>query len=1089
MRRVALAAIVLCSLPGSSLPVSGAEGLLGYYRQAALHGDTIVFNAESDLWKVPIEGGTARRLTTHLERERFPCISPDGRTVAFTASYDGTHEIYLMPLEGGRPVRLTHEGVSGRRGPKPVSWQSNRELVYATWYFAVRDTHQLAILDIESGRKRVVPLAQASDGEFSDDGETLFFTRLPRQASFAKRYRGGLIENLWRFRTGEREAVALTADYQGTSRDPMVWKKRLYFASDRDGTMNLWSMNQEGADLKQHTRFAGWDVLSPSLHEGRIVFCNRADIWIYDVERDSARKLDIRLASDFDQKRERWVSNPMSYLNSWFLSSDGKQVGLTVRGRGYVLPVKPGRVVRLKQKTESRTRDLRFLPGTEDVIYMSDQSGEMEFWRQPADGLGEPLQITKGGTTMRHDGIPSPDGKLLAHTDRDQVLRVRKIGTGEEWEVARSGEGNEWDYIDLTWSPDSRWIAFTDTMENQTRRIFLYDTEKKAGPVAVTTARLDSYSPAFGPSAKWLYFLSDRTFRSVQGSPWGARQPEPLLDRTAGIYALDLTGGQRSPFSAQDEGEPPGREDEEKDEGELDLENLANRLAVLPVEAGNYRYLTRARGSLYCLYSSLSLSRKWSLVSFPITSDPTRQKWTTVMSDVRGYEISGDGTTCLVRKGADFYVFAANGKPPSSSTQAKLNVSGMTLSVSPAEEWSQMFRDAWRMHRDYFYDPRMHRVDWEAIRRRHEPLLPRLTSRWELDDLISQMVGELSAMHTDIYSGDIRDATDGASLGHLGAQFSKAEEGFRIERLYETDPDYPAEVGPLLRAGVEMRVGDVILSVDGHSASRVREIGELLKNKAGRKVLLESRRIGVGGTRKSIVVPLSVSGFRNLKTSNWEYTRRLETEERGKGAIGYFHMRGMSGSNYAEFVKGYYPVFNRKGLIIDMRQNYGGNIDSWILGRLIRKPWMYWKTRTGRPFANMQFAFNGHMVVLVDSHTISDGEAFSEGFRRLGLGPLIGTRTWGGGIWLRGATRLMDGGMARSPETGVYALDRTWIIEGTGLEPDMVVDNLPHETFEGRDAQLEAALAYLQKKIEEEPPVRPEAPERPDKSFRYPVRP
>ena len=666
---------------------------------------------------------------------------------------------------------------------------------------------------------------------------------------------------------------------------------------------------------------------------------------------------------------------------------------------------------------------------------------------------------------------------------------MRDLSNGEEWEVARSAEGNEWDYIDLTWSSDSRWIAYADTMENQTERIFLYDTKERNPPKAVTTARLDSYSPAFGPEGKWLYFLSDRTFRSVQGSPWGPRQPEPLLDKTAGIYALDLLGGQRSPFVASDEGEPPPLGVSEDEKKGINLESLDGRLFVLPVEPSNYRYLARARGNLYCLYSPLSLSRKSSLVSFPITADSTRHKWTTVMSEVRGFEISGDGTTCLVRKGDSFYLFPATGKPPSSTTQTKLNVSGLSLSVSPAEEWGQMFRDAWRMHRDYFYDPKMHRVDWDAIGRRHEALLPRLTTRWELDHLISQMVGELSAMHTDIYAGDIRDATDGASLGHLGAQLSKAEEGFRIERLYETDPDYPGEAGPLLKAGVEMKVGDVIISVDGEPATRVPEIGALLKNKAGRKVLLESRRIGVGGTRKSIVTPLTSTGFRNLKTSHWEYTRRLEVETKGSGEIGYFHMRGMSASNYAEFVKGYYPVFNRKGLVIDMRQNYGGNIDSWILSRLSRKPWMYWKTRTGRPFANMQFAFDGHMVVLVDAYTISDGEAFSEGFRRLGLGPLIGTKTWGGGIWLRGATRLMDGGMARSPETGVYAPDRTWIIEGTGVIPDLVVDNLPHESFGGRDAQLEAALAYLQKRIREEPPSRPEAPARPDKSFRYPVRP
>ena len=1072
----------------SALSAFGADGLLGYYRQPALHGNTVVFNAEGDLWKVPLSGGTAQRLTTHLERERFPVLSPDGSNIAFTASYEGTHEIYLMPVTGGKPRRLTFEGISGTRGPKAVSWKSNNELVYATWYFAQRDTHQLAVIDVESGQRELLPLEQASDGEFGADGKTLYFTRLPRQRSFAKRYQGGLIENLWRYKMGTEEAVALTADWAGTSRAPMVWKKRLYFASDRDGTMNLWSMNLEGVDLKQHTDFVGWDVLSPSLHGGRIVFQNRADLWSYDVAKDFARKLDIRLASDFDQKRERWVGNPLSYLNSYFLSHDGKQLGLTVRGRGFVVPTKRGgRVVRVPQPGFSRMHDLKFLPKSEDVLYLSDRSGELEFWRQAANGLGEAEQITIKGNTMRHDGIPSPDGKLLAHTDRNQVLWMRELATGEQWEVARSHEGNEWDYIELSWSPDSRWVAFVDTMENKAKRIFLYDTEEKGQPVAVTTDRLDSYSPTFGASGKWLYFLTDRTFRSIQGSPWGARQPEALLDKTTSIYALDLVGGQRSPFTPSDEGESPKVADGGGESaGGLKLEGLERRLFIVPVEAGNYRYLTVAKGSLYCLYSSLSLSRKWALVSFPITSDRNRQKWATVVSDVRGFEISGDGAICVVRKGDDFYSIPANGKTPSSLSSAKVSLAGLAINVSPAEEWRQMFVDAWRMHRDYFYDPEMHQVDWWAARRKHEALLLRVTSRWELDDLIGQMVGELSAMHTDIYSGDIPDATDGVMLGHLGGQFSRAEEGFRIERLYETDPDYPAEFGPLLKAGVEMKVGDVIVSVDGVSATSAPEIGALLKNKTGQKVLLESRRIGVGGTRKSIVVPLSSNGFRDLKTSHWEYTRRLETEEKSKGEIGYFHMRAMTSSNYAEFVKGYYPVFNRKGLVIDMRQNYGGNIDSWILGRLSRKPWMYWKTRTGRPSGNMQYAFNGHMVVLIDAYTISDGEAFSEGFRRLGLGPLIGTRTWGGGIWLRGATRLVDGGMARSPETGVYAPSKAWIIEGTGVQPDIVVDNLPHQAFLGKDAQLEAAIEYLKKKIAEEPPLVPAAPKRPDKSFPYP---
>lgn len=1079
-----------------SLSAFGADGLLGYYRQPALRGDTLVFHSEGDLWSVSASGGTAQRLTTHLERERFPVLSPDGSKIAFTASYDGPDEIYIMPSTGGKPERVTYEGVSGSRGPRPVSWKSASELIYATWYYARRDAHQLAIVDLEDGKKNVIPLEQASDGEFGPRGETLYFTRLPRQRSFAKRYQGGLIENLWSYRPGDQEAVPLTADYEGTSRNPMVWNKRLYFATDRDGTMNLWSMTLQGKDLRPHTKFSGWDVLSPAMDEGRIVFQNQADLWIYHLRKDRAEKLDIRVASDFDQTRERWVGNALDYLKSYSLSDDGKKIAFTVRGHGFVVPVKPGRVVRIPQKAASRSRDLRFLPQSNDVIFRSDQSGEVEFWRHAANGLGESTQVTRKGTTMRHSGIPSPDGKLLAHTDRNQVLWLRDLASGKEREVARSAEGNEWDYIDLAWSPDSRWVAFVDLAANQTQRIFLYDTKGQAAPVPITTDRLDSYSPTFGSSGKWLYFLSDRTFRSVQGSPWGARQPEALLDKTTGIFMLDLVGGQRSSYQVYDELNPPPKTTssksssaptKEKKPVEVKLEGLEHRLHVAPVEASNYRSLSVAKGNLYCLYSPLQLGRDWHFVTIPITRDRGLQKWTTVVSDVRGFEISGDGTTCLVRKGNDFHVFPANGKVPSSFSKSKVSLSGLAINVNPTDEWRQMFVDAWRMHRDYFYDPEMHQVNWEGARRKHEALLPRVTSRWELDDLIGQMVGELSAMHTDIWAGDVRDATDGSSLGCLGAQLSRGEEGYRIDHIYETDPDYPTELAPLLKGGVGLEVGDVILSLDGVKALSVPDLGILLKNKAGRKVLLESRRIGVAGSKKAIVVPLSVNGFRNLKTSHWEYTRRLEIEEKGEGEIGYFHMRAMSASNYAEFVKGYYPVFNRKGLVIDMRQNYGGSIDSWILGRLNRKRWMYWKTRTGRPSANMQYAFNGHMVVLIDAYTISDGEAFSEGFRRLGLGPLIGTKTWGGGIWLRGATRLVDGGMARSPETGVYAPSRNWIIEGTGVKPDIRVDNLPHQAFLGKDAQLEAAIAYLRKKIKEDPPSNPEAPNRPDKSFRYPV--
>ncbi|MEM7235622.1 MAG: protease, partial [Planctomycetota bacterium] len=343
---------------------------VGYYRFPAIHGDTVVFTAEGDLWRVPLTGGTASRLTTHSEVESHAKFSPNGQTIAFAASYEGPVEIYTMPATGGRPQRVTYEGYTARRPPYPVSWKSGSELLYGTRYYARRDPPQIASVNIPSGERSVVPLEQASDGVYSPDGRSFYFTRLPRQSSHAKRYRGGYVENLWSWEIDAEEAKPLTANYDGTSRSPMLWNDRLYFASDRDGTMNLWSMSTAGADWKQHTRFKDFDVLSPDLHNGRIVFQRGADLWLYEVEEDETSVIPIRLTTDFDQKRTRWIKNPIDYLTDYNISADGKHVAVTVRGRGFVASVKPGRLVTLPQKPGTRFRSVAFLPSTRDVYYL-----------------------------------------------------------------------------------------------------------------------------------------------------------------------------------------------------------------------------------------------------------------------------------------------------------------------------------------------------------------------------------------------------------------------------------------------------------------------------------------------------------------------------------------------------------------------------------------------------------------------------------------------------------------------------------------------------------------------------------------------
>jgi tricorn protease len=450
------------------------------------------------------------------------------------------------------------------------------------------------------------------------------------------------------------------------------------------------------------------------------------------------------------------------------------------------------------------------------------------------------------------------------------------------------------------------------------------------------------------------------------------------------------------------------------------------------------------------------------------------------MEGVAEYELSADGKKLLVRKEKDkdndLYVFDASDEAPEKLDESKVDLSHWTFSFDPREQWRQMFVEAWRLERDYFYDPGMHGLAWPKIREKYEPLVERVTSRGELNDLLAQMVSELSALHIFVGGGDVRKSPERIEAASLGAELARdaAAGGWRVSRIYRADPDFPARLSPLRRNGVNIEENDVIESVNGISTLSVPAPGALLRTQAGRQVLLHVKPQRGGSARDAIVVPISAPDADSLRYDDWEYSRRQRVEEAGKGAIGYVHLRAMVGDDYAEWARDYYPVFQRQGLILDVRHNQGGNIDSWILGKLLRKAWFYWEDRAGDPTWNMQYAFRGHMVVLVDQWTASDGEAFAEGFRRLGLGKVIGMRTWGGEIWLSASNVLVDKGIATAAEFGVYGPEGNWLIEGHGVDPDVVVDNLPRATFDGKDAQLDEAIRYLLEKIRTEPvPVPP----------------
>lgn len=1088
----------------------------GYYRYPAIHGDTIIFTAEGDLWVVSAKGGEARRLTSNAGSELFAAISPDGKTVAFSAEYEGPMDVYTMPVDGGLPTRRTWDG-----GAVVAGWTPDgRVLVRTRRYSTLPDAKLVAIAD--DGKYDIVPLAQASEGSFAPDGKTLFFTRLTRQSSQTKRYQGGTAENLWRYDSGS-EAVPLTADWPGTSHNPMFWNGRVYFLSDRDGVMNVYSLDRDGHELREHTHHHGLDVQYASLSDGRIVYQCGADLWLLDLNSGADEIVPITLVSDFDQLRDHWVKKPLDYLTGAHIAPDGSAAVFTARGEVFTLTTLNGRIVKVAGDSAIRYREARYMPDGKGVVAISTETGETEFWKYPANGEGKPEQWTKDDKVLRWDGVVSPDGHWLAHRDKDQQLWILDIKTKLD---KRIGQSMVDDFQDLTWSPDSQWLAFVEAATNTFYQIKLLNVSTGAVQ-PVTTDRYNSVDPAWSADGKWLYFLSDRMLKTTVGSPWGPRQPDPNFDHSMKVYELSLTPAQRSPFTPADELHPESATakaedkkadnaaeaktandkkkastdkksdaDQKKEEEKkppvvvnIDFTDIASRLREVPMPPGNYSSLQATDKRLCWLDRDGNSPPKQALACIDIANKGDAPE--TVLADVKNYEISLDRKRVLVSKDDEFFIFDSDVKSsslsdPKALSKAKIDMSHWSIMTNPRAEFRELFMDSWRLERDYFYDRNMQGVNWLQIRDRYLPLVDRVSDRDELNDVIAQMVSELSALHIFVFGGDSRQAPDQVDIATLGALMHRDEKagGFVVEHVYLYDPDLPNEAPPLSRPDSLVKNGEVVLSIDGVDALSVSDERALLRGKAGRKVLLRVRSAS-GETREVLVTPVSAREERSLRYKEWEYTRRQKVESESNGRIGYVHLQAMGPNDIEQWTREFYPVFDRQGLIIDVRHNNGGNIDSWLLSKLLRKAWFYWQPRIGDPSWNMQYAFRGHIVVLCDQATASDGEAFSEGIRRLGIGRLIGMRTWGGEIWLSSNNILADRGIATAAETGVYGPEGKWLIEGHGVDPDVIVDNLPFATFNGSDAQVDAALKYLQEEIQKDPRPVPRAPAYPDKSFNY----
>jgi tricorn protease len=1155
----AAAACTVLALTAAATPAAAREG---FYRTPALRGDTVVFTAEGDLWRVGTAGGRAERITTHPDLETRPAISPDGRWLAFNGAYERAGEAYRMPLAGGLPQRLTWAG----QNPRVLGHTPAGEVLVAAPTLRGEPVTQLFALNPQTGQPRALPVGQATDGALSADGATLYFTRGGLRGDNSRGYRGGQMPRIWRIAlAGEAEAQPLLPADAGSSQ-PMPYQTalgpRVAFLFDRDGRNNLWSVDASGGDLRQHTRHRDWDVRSAAIDGTRVVYALGADLWLLDLAADApgspGRRLEITLGGDADHQRQRWVGRAQSFPTSIALAPDGQRVVLNLRGRLATQGTGLLRRAELPVPPDARCRDGVFSHDNRQVFALCDiataglvagELPETEVWRFNADGSGSPVQVTRGATLRRVGLFPSPDGRWLAHGDRAGRIALTPLvpalpATGGRDSQVVDAPRDSVVRPNLAWAPDSQSFAFMRPEGDINRdRLFLHHLPSKR-TLALTSDRYDSASPAFTPDGRWLYFLSDRHFASLNASPWGDRNLGPYFDRRTRVYALALQDGLRWPFLPPDElqpatAEPPGaaappaaaapagsvsapaasaraaaaasapaastppaKPAAPPKTPPIQLEGLAARLFEVPLPSGNFTFLRTDGRRLYLLEADTTPERRTSLRTVAI--DNLGAPPELFAADVNAFDLSSDGKRLLLERRAasgpqpgDIQLLDAAAKAPADAAvlaRSQVRWADAPFATDPRAEWRQMFDDAWRLHRDHFYDAGMHGIDWAAKRRQYGALLPRVAERGELNELLAQMVSELSLLHSQVFTTDLRRGADDIAAAGLGARLQRVAEGFRVEHIYRSDPELPSEASPLVAARVQP--GDVITQFNGRSvaaAAGVADLGELLRGQAGRQVLLVVKPGKPGGAsgspdaavaaeRRVVLQPLTAQREAQLRMGDWETGNRERAAARSQGRVGYLRLRSMVGSDIASFARDFYAQVDREALIIDVRSNNGGSIDSWIIEKLLRRTWALWQRRFpegAAPVGNMQQSFRGHLAVLIDENTYSDGETFAEGVKRLGLGTLIGRRTAGAGVWLSDSNRLADGGLMRAAETGQFVPGEGWIIEGRGVAPDIEVDNPPRATFAGGDAQLDAAVDHLQRRLAEQPrplPPRPPAP-------------
>ena len=1083
-----IAALIFILALGFGFQARAAEQEGRLLRFPDIYKNQIVFVYAGDLWEVNSSGGVARKLTSHPGLELFPKFSPDGNWIAFTGQYDGNMNVYAIPAEGGVPKQLTFTAdvthMPLRMGPnnQVIDWfPDGKHILFLSRQNTFNDWFgQLYKISLKGGLQQKLVLPKGGLTAFSPDGNKIAYNRIFRNFRTWKRYKGGMAQDIWLYDFKSNSSQRLTT-YEGTDTYPMWHGNKIYFGSDRgpNQRINIYSYDLGSKQIRQITHFKEYDVNWPSIGGNTIVFENGGYLYTLNLSTESVKKLTIYVPGDRVEKRPHW-ENVKSYIHSYSLSPKGKRALFEARGDIFTIPAKRGNTRNLTESPGVHEKFPAWSPDGKWVAYVSDRTGEDEIYIQPQNGKGKVIRVTRDGCCFRFAPVWSPDSKKLAYADKNHRLFYVDITQKTPVLVDKA---IEWEIRQYSWSPDSKWLTYAKPEKNHFYSIFLYSlTTKKISPIT-TDFTYDS-TPVFDPEGKYLFFVSQRNYNAYLGNFDG----NYAYLKTSGIYLVTLQADSLSPFAPksdeaaiqkvkhQKEKKKKSKKKEEKIL-KIDLTGIQNRVVNIPIPSGNIGGLRASKGVIfYMTYPVSGLSgrmpgEKPGLHRY----DLKKQKDSVLLSPISGYDLSADGSKLIIRTKAGYSIASAKAAKIQPSKE-KLDLSKMRMKIDYTKEWRQMFNEAWRLERDYFYNPKMNGVDWKKIHDQYAVLLPYVANRFDLNYIIGEMIGELANSHTYVGGGEMAKI-EHVSVGMLGADFQIDPKSnlYRIKKIYSGENWKKNVRSPLTEPGVDVKKGDYILAVNGKKLTGSKNIFELLENAADQSVtLLVNSKPSEAGAREVTVKPISSEYA--LHQHDWVVNNRKKVEQASGGKIGYIYLTDMSADGLNQFVKEFYPQIRKQGLIIDVRYNGGGFVDEMILERLRRVLVGMGMSRNADNGTIPERVFYGHMVCLDNAYSASDGDIFPYFFKKYKLGPVIGKRTWGGVRGIRGYTRLLDGGYVTIPEFSIYGLDSKWIIENHGVEPDIEVDNRPDLVVQGKDPQLETAIKYLLKKIKEEPRILPKRP-------------